>query len=129
MNIPEGLFYTKDHEWARLEGDVAVFGLSDYAQEQLSDIVYLDLPEVGTQVAQGEAYGAVEAVKAASDIYAPFSGEVVEVNEAVVADPSLVNQEPYGKGWLIKVKVSNPDEKANLMTAADYEKYISELEH
>ena len=129
MNVPENLFYTKEHEWARIEGDTAVFGLSDYAQGQLSDIVYLDMPQVGKAVKQFEVYGAVEAVKAASDIYAPFSGEVIGVNDAVTGDPGLVNRDPYGEGWLVKVRITDPNEKANLMTAADYSAYIATLEH
>ncbi len=129
MNIPDNLLYTKEHEWARIEGDEAFFGISDYAQSMLSDLVYLNLPEAGTQVKQFEAYGAVEAVKAASDIYAPLSGEVIAVNEAVKADPGIVNRDPYGEGWLIKVKLSDLNEKANLMSAADYSAYIATLEH
>ncbi|MEO0140541.1 MAG: glycine cleavage system protein GcvH [candidate division WOR-3 bacterium] len=129
MNIPENLFYTKEHEWARIENGEAFFGITDYAQSMLSDIVYLDLPEVGRQVKQFEAYGAVEAVKAASDIYAPLSGEIISVNEAVKAEPGLVNRDPYGDGWLVKVKLSDPNEKANLMSAADYSAYIATLEH
>ena len=129
MNIPDNLFYTKEHEWARIEGDEAFFGITDYAQSMLSDLVYLNLPEVGTQVKQSEAYGAVEAVKAASDIYAPLSGQVIAVNEAVKADPGIVNRDPYGEGWLIKVKISDPGEKANLMSGPDYSAYIATLEH
>lgn len=129
MNIPDNLLYTKEHEWARIEGEEAVFGISDYAQSMLSDLVYLDLPQVGTQVKQFEAYGAVEAVKAASDIYAPLSGQIVAVNEAVKADPGIVNRDPYGEGWLIKVKLSDPGEKDNLMSGADYSAYIATLEH
>lgn len=129
MNIPDNLFYTKEHEWARIEGDEAFFGITDYAQSMLSDLVYLNLPEVGTQVKQFEAYGAVEAVKAASDIYAPLSGQVIAVNEAVKADPGIVNRDPYGEGWLIKVKISDSGEKANLMSGPDYSAYIATLEH
>lgn len=129
MNIPENLLYTKEHEWARIEGDEAFFGLSDYAQSMLSDLVYLDLPEDGKQVKQFEAYGAVEAVKAASDIYAPLSGEIIAVNDAVKSDPGMVNRDPYGEGWLVKVRLSDPGEKANLMSAADYSAYIATLEH
>jgi glycine cleavage system H protein len=129
MNIPENLFYTKEHEWAKIEGDEALFGITDYAQSQLSDLVYLNLPEVGTQVKQFEPYGAVEAVKAASDIYAPLSGQIIAVNEAVKGDPGIVNRDPYGEGWLVRVKLSNPDEKANLMTGSEYSAYLATLEH
>jgi glycine cleavage system H protein len=129
MNIPENLFYTKEHEWAKIEGDEALFGITDYAQSQLSDLVYLNLPEVGTQVKQFEPYGAVEAVKAASDIYAPLSGQIIAVNEAVKGDPGIVNRDPYGEGWLVRVKLSNPGEKANLMTGSEYSAYLATLEH
>ncbi len=121
MNIPEDLKYSKDHEWARIEGEVAVVGITDYAQNELGDIVYVELPEVGTQVEQGKAFGTVEAVKAVSDLFAPVSGEVVAVNEKLADSPELVNQDPYGEGWMIKIKMSNPDEVNNLLNKEDYE--------
>ncbi len=121
MNIPADLKYSKDHEWARIEGDVAVVGITDYAQNELGDIVYVELPEVGTQVEQGKTFGTIEAVKAVSDLFAPVSGEVVEVNEKLNDSPELVNQDPYGEGWMIKIKMSNPDEVNELLSKEDYE--------
>ncbi len=121
MNIPAELKYSKDHEWARIEGDIAVVGITDYAQNELGDIVYVELPEVGTLVEQGKSFGTVEAVKAVSDLFAPVSGEVVEVNEKLNDSPELVNQDPYGEGWMIKVKMSNPDEVNQLLSKEDYE--------
>ncbi len=121
MNIPADLKYSKDHEWARIEGDVAVVGITDYAQNELGDIVYVELPEVGTQVEQGKTFGTIEAVKAVTDLFAPVSGEVVEVNEKLNDSPELVNQDPYGEGWMIKIKMSNPDEVNNLLSKEDYE--------
>ncbi len=121
MNIPADLKYSKDHEWARIEGDTAVVGITDYAQNELGDIVYVELPEVGSQVEQGKTFGTIEAVKAVSDLYAPVSGEVVEVNEKLNDSPELVNQDPYGEGWMIKIKMSNPDEVNNLLSKEDYE--------
>ncbi len=121
MNIPAELKYSKDHEWARIEGDIAVVGITDYAQNELGDIVYVELPEVGTQVEQGKSFGTVEAVKAVSDLFAPLSGEVVEVNEKLNDSPELVNQDPYGEGWMIKIKMSNPDEVNQLLSKEEYE--------
>ncbi len=121
MNIPAELKYSKDHEWARIEGDIAVVGITDYAQNELGDIVYVELPEVGTPIEQGKSFGTVEAVKAVSDLFAPVSGEVVEVNEKLNDSPELVNQDPYGEGWMIKVKMSNPDEVNQLLSKEDYE--------
>lgn len=124
MNLPEELYYTKDHEWARVEGDTATVGITDYAQSELGDIVYVELPEVGATVKQGESFGTIEAVKAVSDLYAPLSGEVTEVNTNLEDSPELVNQDPYGAGWMIKIKISNPDEVNNLLSKADYEKLL-----
>lgn len=120
--------YAKTHEWVRMEGDVAVVGVSDYAQHLLSDVVYVELPSEGDTVTQGQSLGTVESVKAAEDAYAPISGEVVEVNTALEANPEWVNEDPYGKAWLIKVKVSDPGEANNLMDATAYEKYVAEEE-
>ncbi|MEJ5198163.1 MAG: glycine cleavage system protein GcvH [Anaerolineae bacterium] len=120
--------YAKSHEWVRLEGDVAVVGISDYAQHLLSDVVYVDLPEVGDTVTQGESLGTVESVKAAEDAYAPISGEVLEVNTALEDHPEWINEDPYGKAWLIKVRPSDLSELDNLMDAAAYEAYVNEEE-
>jgi glycine cleavage system H protein len=120
--------YAKSHEWVRIEGTVAVIGISDYAQHLLSDIVYVELPEVGDELVQGESMGTVESVKAAEDAYAPLSGEVVGINGDLESSPEWVNQDPYGKAWMIKVSPSKPDELASLMNAADYEKFVQEEE-
>ncbi len=123
-NIPANLLYTKDHEWVRLEGDTAVVGITDYAQTSLGDVTFADLPDVGDTFAQHDTFGAVESVKAASDLYMPVSCEVLEVNSAVNDDPALVNQDPYGAAWMVKVKLTNPAEIASLLSAADYAKLV-----
>jgi glycine cleavage system H protein len=120
--------YAKSHEWVRIEGTVAVVGISDYAQHLLSDIVYVELPEVGDELVQGESMGTVESVKAAEDAYAPLSGEVVGINGDLESSPEWVNQDPYGKAWMVKVSPSKPDELASLMNAVDYEKFVQEEE-
>jgi len=131
MNIPADLKYTKSDEWVRVDAnaDTATAGISDYAQTQLSDIVFVELPNVGTSLKQGESFGSVESVKAASDVYIPISGEITEVNEALADSPELVNQDPYGKAWMIKFKVTNAGELAGLMDAAAYQKYCDERAH
>ncbi len=123
-NVVEGVKYTKEHEWVKIEGDNAVEGLTDYAQSELSDIVMVELPQVGRKVKSGEAVGTIEAVKAVSDLYAGVSGEVVEVNEKVVTEPALINKDPYGEGWLYKVKVADPKEADNLLSAGQYRELI-----
>ena len=120
--------YAKSHEWVRLEGDIAVIGVSDYAQHLLSDIVYVELPEVGDTLTQGESLGTVESVKAAEDAYSPISGEVIEVNSELEANPEWVNEDPYDKAWLVKVTPSNLAELDSLFDAASYEKYVAEEE-
>lgn len=125
MSSPRDLRYTKTHEWLRQEGDVATVGLADYAQNELGDITFLELPEVGDSVTQNEPLGVVESVKAASDVYAPISGEVVERNDALIDAPELVNQSPYGDAWLIKVKVADPSEIDALMTPDDYDEHVA----
>ncbi len=124
MQIPEDLKYTKDHEWARIEGDVATVGITDYAQSELGDIVYVELPEVGDQTTQGESFGTIEAVKAVSDLFAPLSGEVTEVNTALADQPEIINKDPYGEGWIIKIKLSNPSEVDELLSKSQYEELI-----
>lgn len=121
MNIPENLRYNQSHEWVLLEGDVATIGISDHAQEELTDVVFVELPPVGKVVDLGDPTAVVESVKAASDIYTPISGEVVEANEEVENDPSLVNSDPYGKGWIFKLKVKDPAQVESLMDAAAYQ--------
>ena len=122
-----GLKYSKDHEWVRVEGDIGTVGISDYAQDQLGDVVYVELPEVGRTVAQNEEAAVVESVKAASEVYAPVSGEVVEVNQALEDDPALVNGEPTGEGWFLKLRLSAPGELDGLMDEAAYADYVAGL--
>ncbi len=128
MNIPEDRRYSKTHEWVKLEGDVATVGISDFAQESLGDVVYVELPESGRQVAAGEAVAVIESVKTASDVYAPLAGEVVEVNESLADEPELVNGDPYGGGWLFRLRVSRPAEFESLLDASAYAKVIEEEE-
>jgi glycine cleavage system H protein len=123
---PDNLRYTKEHEWVRVEGDVGVVGITDHAQKELGDIVYVDLPKAGSTIEAGKSLGSVESVKAVSDIYAPVSGEVVEVNALLTATPEKLNEDPHGEAWLVKMKLAAPDEVKNLMTAADYQKYLGE---
>jgi glycine cleavage system H protein len=125
MNIPTDLRYCPSHEWVRLEGDTATVGISDHAQEELTDVVFVELPAVGRAVDAGDPTAVVESVKAASDIYAPLGGEVIEVNPEVEADPSLVNTDPYGKGWIFKLRVKDADHVSKLMDAAAYQAHIS----
>ena len=125
MNVPEELKYTEDHEWAKIEGDVAIIGITDYAQGELGDVVFVELPEVGSTVSKGETFGTIEAVKAVADLFAPVSGEVVEVNEKLGAEPETVNKDPYGEGWMIKVKLSDPAEVDSLMNAKQYKEKIA----
>lgn len=125
MNIPADLRYQTSHEWVRLEGDVITVGITDHAQEELTDVVFVELPAVGRTVDPGDPTAVVESVKAASDIYAPVGGEVVEANPEVEADPSLVNTDPYGKGWIFKIKVKNAADVEGLMDAAAYQAHIS----
>lgn len=122
--IPKDLKYTKDHEWARLEGDVIAVGITYHAQEELTDVVFVELPEVGTDVAQGETVVVVESVKAASDTYAPAGGQIIAANDALDAEPGLVNTDPYGDGWIYKIKLSDTSELDSLMDAADYEDFV-----
>ncbi len=122
-DVPDGLRYTKDHEWARLEGNRARVGITDFAQHELTDVVYVELPPIGKLVKKGEEIGVVESVKAASEIYAPVSGTVVEVNKVLEDKPELVNQSPYGEGWMVTLEVSEPNEAASLMDAAAYRKH------
>ena len=120
MPYPTDLKYTKDHEWIRVTGDTATIGVTDFAQKQLGDVVYLDLPDVGRTVAAGESFGSIESVKAVSDLFAPMSGEVIEVNDALKNSPERVNSAPH-EAWMIKVRVSAPQEAASLLDAAQYE--------
>lgn len=122
-NVPEDLHYSKDHEWVRVEGDVAVVGITDYAQNSLGDVVYVELPKVGEEFAANESFGSVESVKAVSEVFSPVSGSVSEVNETLNDEPEKVNGDPYGEGWMIKVRMSSPGEVDSLLTAAEYEDF------
>ena len=118
--------YTADHEWLRIEGDVATIGVTDYAQSQLGDVVFVELPKVGAQLESGKSFGSVESVKAVSDIFIPVTGEVTEINSLLVDSPEKINQDPHGAAWLIKVKLADPKEVNSLMDAKAYEAYIAE---
>lgn len=124
MNFPQELLYTDDHEYCKIDGDIATIGVSEYAQEQLGDITYVELPEVGDSFSKGDSLGVIEAVKAASDIYSPVSGEIVGINEDLEDNPELVNNECYEGGWIIKIKMSNPSELDGLMKADAYKATI-----
>jgi len=121
---PDNFRYTKEHEWVMVTGDTATIGITNHAQEELGDIVYVDLPKVAAQLTQGKSLGSVESVKAVSDVYAPVSGEVTEVNSTLADKPESLNQDPHGAAWLVKVKLSNPNEIQSLMTASDYAAYV-----
>jgi glycine cleavage system H protein len=121
---PANFHYTKEHEWVRLEGDVGVVGITDHAQKELGDIVYVDLPKTGTHLDQGKTLGSVESVKAVSDIYAPVSGEVIEVNALLSTAPEKLNEDPHGDAWLVKIRLSAPDEMKRLLSAEDYQNYV-----
>ena len=124
-NVPENLHYSKDHEWVRVEGDIAVVGITDHAQEQLGDVVYVELPKSGEEFIAHESFGSVESVKAVSEIYAPVSGDVVEANGDLQNAPEKINTDPHGSGWLVKVRLTNAAELNGLMDAPAYEAYIA----
>jgi len=121
---PEDFRYTKEHEWVRVEGDTGTIGITDHAQQELGDIVYVDLPKPGVPVEQGKTIGSVESVKAVSDIYSPLSGEVMEINPALADAPEKLNEDPHGEAWLVKIRLSAPAELENLMSASQYQSYI-----
>ncbi len=124
MNIPEGLKYTKEHEWVKVEGNVGTVGVTDYAQGELGDIIYIDVTTVGSDVAIGDTFGTIEAVKTVSDMYAPVSGKITEFNAAVNENPASVNQDPYGAGWLVKIDISNMGDLDSLLSPEDYKNLI-----
>lgn len=128
MEVMEDCFYTKEHEWIRLEDSIATVGITDYAQSALGDITYVELPDVDTEVEQFEQFASVESVKAASDIFCPMSGKIIEVNSDLESSPELINKSCYEKGWLAQIEITAPEEKANLMTAAEYERFLESLE-
>ena len=124
MNIPANLKYTKEHEWIAIDGDIATIGITDFAQSELGDIVYVEIETVGETLSKDEVFGSVEAVKTVSDLFMPVSGEILELNEDLESNPESVNKDPYGSGWMIKVRATNPSELAELMDAAAYESLI-----
>jgi glycine cleavage system H protein len=125
---PEELHYTQSHEWVRIDGDIGTIGITDYAQKELGEIVYLELPEVGHVFNADEEFGTVESVKAVSELFTPLSGEIVEVNKAAIAEPGIVNDDPFGDGWLIKMKLSTDEEVGKLMSAEEYANYVQQEE-
>jgi glycine cleavage system H protein len=125
-NTPEDLSYTKDHEWVRVQGDVATVGITDHAQKQLGDVVYVELPKASDKFESSEPFGSVESVKAVSEVYMPLSGSVVEVNESLNDEPERVNTDPYGDGWMIRIKMDNPSQADGLLSSIEYEDYIKE---
>ncbi len=129
MENPENLLYTKEHEWVRIEGDIATVGITDFAQHSLTDIVFVELPQIGRQAEQFKSVAVVESVKSVSDIFSPLSGEVVEVNTALPQKPELVNRDPYGEGWIFRIKISNPEEKNSLLAKQQYEQLLKSGEH
>lgn len=124
MEFPSNIKYYPEHTWAKVEGDIAVVGITDHAQDQLGEILYVDLPDKGKKIKQGEVFGSIESAKVASDLYAPMSGEVIEINEELEDSPELVNESPYEKGWMIKIKISNAEELKKLMDNTSYEKSL-----
>ena len=126
MEIPTNLKYSKEHEWVQVEGNLATLGITDYAQEELGDIVNLELPDEGDQIAKDEPLGAVESVKASSEIFSPVSGKVVEINEPLMNSPETINEDPYDEGWMVRIELSNVLELDSLISAAEYESYIKE---
>ena len=126
MEFPKDLRYTKEHEWVRMEGNVATIGITDHAQDSLGDIVYLELPSDGAVVTKDETFGVVESVKAVSDLYSPISGTVIEINDALVDSPEVINGDPYGDAWMLKVEMNSPAEIKELLTADEYKKYVEE---
>lgn len=125
-NTPEGLSYTRDHEWIRVDGDTATVGLTDHAQRQLGDVVYVELPRTGATFAASEPFGSVESVKAVSEVFMPVGGTITEVNDSLNDEPDLANTDPYGDGWLVRLKVSDPEQLSALLDATEYEGYIKD---
>ncbi len=126
-NVPDNLFYTKEHEWVRMEGNLGTVGITDYAQNSLGDITFVELPEVGGIFKQNSVFISIESVKAASDIYIPLSGKVVKVNDILSASPEKINQSPYSEGWLVQIEITDENEKSNLMSSSDYCQYLEQL--
>ncbi len=126
MEVPEGLKYSKEHEWVLVEDQIVTVGITEYAQEELGDVVYVELPEVGEKMVKDDPFGAVESVKAVSDLYAPISGAVLEVNDTLPDNPEIINEDPYGDGWMIKVEMSGEEDLSDLMSAEEYAEYVDQ---
>ncbi|MCH7802790.1 MAG: glycine cleavage system protein GcvH [Acidobacteria bacterium] len=126
MKAPDDLLYSKEHEWIQRESDIATIGITEHAQKELGDVVFADLPEVGTTFKVNEAFGSVESVKAVSEVYMPVSGEVVETNESLLDAPEKINDDPYGEGWIIRIRLGNPTDLETLMSSQEYSKYVEE---
>ena len=126
MDFPKDLKYTKEHEWIKVEGNIATVGITDYAQDSLGDVVYVELPQEGASVTKNEPFGVVESVKAVSDLYSPISGSINEVNDAIIDNPEVINEDPYGDAWMIKVEIHSTNELADLLSADDYQAFIEE---
>jgi glycine cleavage system H protein len=126
MEFPDGLLYSKEHEWVLVEGDSATVGITEFAQEELGDVVYVELPEVGEKIVKDDPFGAVESVKAVSDIYAPVSGTVLEINDVLPDSPETINDDPYGDGWMIRVEMNDKDDLQDLMSAEEYAEYVAQ---
>ena len=126
MEFPEGLRYSKEHEWVLVEENVAIIGITEYAQQELGDVVYVELPDVGEKIVKDDPFGAVESVKAVSDIYAPVGGTVIEVNDALPDSPETINDDPYGDGWMVKVEMTDKDDLKDLMSAEEYAEYVEQ---
>jgi len=125
---PDDFYYSKDHEWLRIDGDKATVGITDFAQKQLGDVVYVELPQPGAKLGFHQSIGVIESVKAVSDIYSPISGEVIEINEELNDSPELINEDPHDKGWIVRIKVKDETELENLMSSSEYEKFLEGLE-
>ncbi|CAD7770046.1 MAG: Glycine cleavage system H protein [Candidatus Methanoperedenaceae archaeon GB50] len=128
MNVPDGLFYTKDHEWIKIEDGLGTIGITDYAQDALGDITFVELPEIGAEIKQFETFASVESVKAVSDVYAPMSGKVIKINQKLSTSPELINKSPYEQGWLVVIEIYDESEREKLMRSKDYQKYLEGLE-
>lgn len=126
LDFPEELYYSKDHEWAKVEGNQIIVGITHYAQDALGDIVFLELPPVGTDVEANVPFATIESVKSVSDVYSPVTGKITEVNDAVTDAPEIINQDPYGEGWMVKIEMENKEELKNLISSEEYQKFIAE---
>ncbi len=126
MEFPQEFKYSKEHEWIKVESNTVTIGITDYAQDSLGDVVYVELPQEGTAMVKGETFGVIESVKAVSDLYSPVSGAIVEVNDSIIDNPEVINEEPYGDAWMLKVELSNPEELDELLSSDDYQQHVEE---